>query len=60
MVTIDTNVCVVCGGCIDLCPKAAIIMKDDKVMVVADKCVQCKICVQVCPVGAPKFTEDAA
>jgi len=60
MVVIDTTVCLVCGGCIDLCPKAAIIMDNDKVSVVQDKCIQCKICVQVCPVSAPQFTEDAA
>ncbi|MCX8044053.1 MAG: 4Fe-4S binding protein [Desulfobacterota bacterium] len=59
MVTIDTNVCLVCGGCIDLCPKAAIIMKDDTVLI-TDKCIQCKICVQVCPVGAPRLIENAA
>jgi len=60
MVSIDTSVCVVCGGCIDLCPKAAIRMVDDKVYVVAEKCIECKICVQVCPVSAPQFTENAA
>lgn len=60
MVTIDTSECLSCGGCIDLCPKTAIQMVDDKVYVIQDKCVQCKICVQVCPVGAPKYTEDAA
>ncbi len=58
MVIIDTKVCVVCGGCIDLCPKAAIRMIDDTVSVAADKCINCKICVQVCPVSAPRFVEE--
>ncbi|MEI6127379.1 MAG: 4Fe-4S binding protein, partial [Pseudomonadota bacterium] len=60
MVRIDTTKCVACGGCIDLCPKTAIKMTDDKVTVIAEKCVECKICVQVCPVSAPEFTENAA
>jgi Fe-S-cluster-containing hydrogenase component 2 len=60
MVTIDTNICLVCGGCIDLCPKMAIQMVDDKVYVIQEKCVQCKICVKVCPVEAPRHTEDTA
>lgn len=60
MVIVDTNVCVVCGGCIDLCPKAALRMVDDTVQVVAEKCVECKICVQVCPVGAPRIIESDA
>ena len=33
MVTINTDECLVCGGCIDLCPKTAILMVDDKVMI---------------------------
>ena len=60
MVTIDTSICLVCGGCIDLCPKTAIRMVDDRVYVIREKCIQCKICVQVCPVGAPRHIEDAA
>lgn len=60
MVIIDTAKCLICGGCIDLCPKTAIKMADDKVVVIAEKCVECKICVQVCPVSAPQFTENAA
>ena len=43
MVTIDTNICLVCGGCIDLCPKTAIKMVDDRVIIIPEKCVECKI-----------------
>ncbi len=60
MVTIDTNICLVCGGCIDLCPKTAIHMVDDRVVIIPEKCVECKICVQVCPVRAPQFVENQA
>jgi formate hydrogenlyase subunit 6/NADH:ubiquinone oxidoreductase subunit I len=53
MVTINTAECLVCGGCIDLCPKAAILMVGDKVKINLEKCGECKICVKVCPVKAP-------
>ncbi len=60
MVTIDTGLCVSCGGCIDICPKAAIKMDDDKVYVIPEKCIECKICVLVCPLSAPRFVDNAA
>jgi len=53
MVTINADECLVCGGCIDLCPKTAIMMVDDRVMINSEKCGECKICVEVCPVSAP-------
>ena len=53
MVAINTDKCVACGGCIDLCPRTAIMMVDDKVAIYSEKCAECKICVEVCPVNAP-------
>lgn len=53
MVTINTGKCLICGGCIDLCPKTAIMMVDDTVRIVSERCCDCKICVEVCPVSAP-------
>jgi ferredoxin len=58
MVTIDTNKCTGCGGCIDLCPVIAISMIKDVVTVDNDICTECCICVKVCPVRAPKKTDD--
>ncbi len=58
MAVINTEVCVACGGCIELCPTAAIRMIDDKVNINQEKCVDCKICVKVCPVNAPFIPED--
>jgi NAD-dependent dihydropyrimidine dehydrogenase PreA subunit len=57
MAVINTDVCVICGGCIDLCPTIAIRMIEDKVNIDAEKCVDCGICVKVCPVNAP-FVPD--
>ena len=52
MIKINTAVCTVCGGCIDLCPTTAISMINDTVVINADLCSECKICVKVCPVNA--------
>jgi len=53
MVTINTEKCVACGGCIDLCPAIAISMVDDVVIIDSEICTGCKICVKVCPMRAP-------
>ena len=57
MAVINREVCVACGGCIELCPVAAIRMIDDKVNIKEEKCVDCGICVMVCQVNAP-FAPD--
>jgi len=53
MIAINTEKCVSCGGCIDLCPTIAISMVDDVVTVDSGTCTECKICVKVCPMRAP-------
>ncbi len=58
MVKIDVSLCVVCGGCIDLCPKISIKMVDDTVVVDPETCSGCNICVQVCPMNAPYVCDD--
>ena len=60
MAVINTDVCVACGGCIELCPKTAIRMIDDNVNVNAEKCVDCGICVKVCPLSAPYVLDEAS
>ena len=60
MVEIDTKICLVCGGCIDLCPKTAIKMVDDRVFTIPEKCVEMHDLCEVCPVGAPQYTKEAA
>jgi len=59
MIKINTEVCVSCGGCIDLCPETAIRMMDDKVFIDPEKCIECKICVKVCPLNAPYVVDEA-
>lgn len=50
--TVDSNKCINCGKCIEVCPTGAII-SPFKVDVVA--CIQCCACVKVCPVKARFF-----
>ena len=57
MVKINSDLCVACGGCIDLCPAIAISMVDDMVVVNNDTCTECKICIKVCPMRAPYAEE---
>jgi ferredoxin len=50
-IEIDKDICVRCGGCVSVCPLAAleltdIVRCDDK------KCAKCKTCVRFCPMGA--------
>jgi len=54
MISIDIEKCVVCGGCIDLCPSIAIRMVHDTVVIDPEKCTECNICVTVCPMSAPQ------
>ena len=58
MVQIDPDKCVVCGGCIDLCPSIAISMVDDLVIIDDQLCTECGICVKVCPMNAPVQTDN--
>ena len=57
MVKIDSEKCVGCGGCIDLCPSIAISMIDDIVIIDDQLCTECGICVKVCPMNAPVQTD---
>ena len=57
MVKINSDLCVACGGCIDLCPAIAISMVNDMVVVNNDTCTDCKICIKVCPMRAPYAEE---
>ena len=57
MVKIDSEKCVGCGGCIDLCPSIAISMIDDLVIIDDQLCTECGICVKVCPMNAPVQTD---
>lgn len=43
--------CLICGGCVGLCPQSAICLEGLRI-VVDEKCTNCGICIKFCPVGA--------
>jgi len=53
---INNNKCLRCGGCISVCPTAALELKDN---IIHDEklCTLCGICEKFCPVGAIKVTK---
>jgi len=53
MIHIDRQKCVGCGGCVDLCPAAAIRFVRDRAHIGNQLCLECKTCVRVCPMKAP-------
>lgn len=50
-IRVNIEKCTGCGTCIDVCPYAAIIIKDDKAFI-TDACTLCGACVESCPEGA--------
>jgi ferredoxin len=53
LIQIDTEKCVRCGGCVDLCPPAAIAFENDVVVIDPQICLECETCIKVCPMKAP-------
>lgn len=50
-IRVNIEKCTGCGTCIDVCPYAAIIIKDDKACI-TDACTLCGACVESCHEGA--------
>ncbi len=48
---IDIEKCVGCGGCVNLCPQAAIYFMDNKAVIDQFVCTECRTCVFVCGMG---------
>jgi 4Fe-4S ferredoxin len=53
---INVNRCLRCGGCVSVCPVAALELRDN---VVRDEklCTLCGVCDKACPVEAIKVTK---
>jgi len=52
----NTDVCVKCGKCAELCPMGSIDKND--VSLVSGICIKCCACVKLCPVGAKYYTDE--
>ncbi len=58
-VTVDTDKCVACGECVDVCPVAVYEIQDGKSAPVnAEECLGCESCVEVCEPGAIAVEEN--
>ena len=56
---VDTEKCVGCGECVDVCPVDVYELQDEKsVPVNADECIGCESCVEVCEQEAITISED--
>ncbi len=68
-VVIDSRKCILCGGCVDICPSSCIRMmsldrikgldakKGAALVMNEDKCIRCGLCLQRCPTKAIKMVE---
>ena len=59
-VTVDEDICIGCGACVNLCPSVFELQDDGKSKVIDEAGAGCDIEVTAnsCPVGAIKVTEE--
>ncbi|MFH0986415.1 MAG: 4Fe-4S binding protein [Candidatus Micrarchaeota archaeon] len=50
----DKTKCIYCGGCVAVCPKGALTLKETYIECDASKCINCGACISFCPAGAMK------
>ena len=55
--SIDNKKCLRCGGCVSVCPFAALELKE-KVSNDKELCTLCGTCEKACPVGAIKVEKN--
>ena len=49
MIYIQSQQCIGCGACIEVCPEGAIQLNNGLATINQDKCRQCEVCLTVCP-----------
>ena len=54
---VETNNCVGCGDCVEVCPVNAIEIIDGKAVIDAEKCIDCEICIRSCTYDAIRKAE---
>ena len=63
---IDTDLCIGCGACVNVCPDQAItlqrelgpVIETKELLMDQDACVQCQVCEENCPKDAIKIEDD--
>ena len=59
MPEVNTEACQYCQKCLKWCPQEAIVEKDSKAYIIAEKCIGCGECLAVCRFDAVKYDWDA-
>ena len=49
---IDSEECIMCGACAEVCPEEAISEGEESFVIDAELCIDCAICEDECPVEA--------
>ena len=60
MVELEYDKCMICGGCVAVCPVDCITIYEAWVDINNDECTNCGACVKVCPVGAMNIVKVKA
>jgi digeranylgeranylglycerophospholipid reductase len=51
MIVFRRELCAYCGGCVSLCPFAALELAETRLAIAEERCTGCGLCIQVCPTG---------
>jgi len=52
MPTVRQGACAYCGGCVSICPVAALELAETRLLIDKELCTECGLCVSACPTGA--------
>lgn len=60
MVDLEPDKCMLCGGCVAVCPTDCITVYEAWMDINQGDCTNCGACVKVCPVGAMEIVKAKA
>lgn len=55
---VEQDNCVKCATCLDACPKKAISIKNERIVIDRSKCISCFCCLESCPASAIKVEKS--
>ena len=58
MIGTDSGKCLRCGGCVGVCPAAALDLTEHGIACDSGKCTSCKTCIHFCPTGAIELDDQ--
>jgi NAD-dependent dihydropyrimidine dehydrogenase PreA subunit len=58
-IIIDSEKCISCGECVEVCPEEVYALEDEVLVVVNEEdCVDCEICAEICEIEAITIEEE--